>query len=582
MFCFISTRFAVLFSAVFLVFFAILPALMIGSSPEDYGFFKWSIFIYYSSVFSFFVVVFVFLTTLLIHVFLGVGRAWIAAIFISSFLMLSGLMFPLIESDGLLDPAKADANYYNIIYTLILALALTYLSHTKISSVAYVFLGVTILSTFAFNFVHLIKGSGESGGVEEFLTVSGTKNVFVISFDGIPSNVVHHVFEDNQSIKDRFSDFVFYYNAIANAPATNNSIRNELFGNQNYHSFGFDTEASLSEYLNENYASKLPVNFLDNGFSYGYRFSERTLFRGDLAKSNLAPIISEHRYWFDLMVARVFTSYIYSKFNLGNINRYVEGYLLAEKKFGGMSDLITKYQGTESWKAPSLIGFDDYVTFVENLEVDSSVVLAFRQLHFTHTHFPIDFDSNCVMRSTDAEWARSVQNYEGLYEQAICELSQFYDFINRLKEMGIYDNSLIIFKSDHGEPVSYFDSSPHNLMISSHSKWGFNRYQPLLMIKNFNERSDQITLNGSLVTLADLALTTCLAVAKPERCDHFEGLDLLSNFNVDESSNIYLEIVESSSSDYQFDTHRTIQLDRTSGNTLYELLRSSPDVHLSE
>ncbi|WP_267779359.1 hypothetical protein, partial [Vibrio cholerae] len=64
MFCFISTRFAVLFSAVFLVFFAILPALMIGSSPEDYGFFKWSIFIYYSSVFSFFVVVFVFLTTL--------------------------------------------------------------------------------------------------------------------------------------------------------------------------------------------------------------------------------------------------------------------------------------------------------------------------------------------------------------------------------------------------------------------------------------------------------------------------------------------------------------------------------------
>ena len=203
-------------------------------------------------------------------------------------------------------------------------------------------------------------------------------------------------------------------------------------------------------------------------------------------------------------------------------------------------------------------------------------------MHFTHTHFPVDFDEECNIRSSSKEWVESNQNYQGLYNQGICELSQFAHFIDRLKNLSIYDNTLIVLKSDHGDPAKYFLELPHSLKINGHSMWGVNRYMPLLMVKDFNARRDRLEYNKALVGLPDLAQTICHATGAGQ-CDIFNGINLLDFTRGDLAANpdIFIDVVQDEKSSHKFETHKTIRLDRTSGASILELFQNSEEVVLN-
>jgi hypothetical protein len=168
------------------------------------------------------------------------------------------------------------------------------------------------------------------------------------------------------------------------------------------------------------------------------------------------------------------------------------------------------------------------------------------------------------------------QNEKGSYNQTYFALTQFVDLINKLKEIGAYDNSLIIFKSDHGQPTSYYDSYPLNLKINNHQRWGYSRYEPLLMIKDLSRRVNVITEVSDLVTLADLSSTIDAEVYnKGVVSDFSKGLNLLDTIDISKSPLIYMDFVEDSTSNFKFDSHKTHMLDRTKSNTLIDLLRLS-------
>ena len=94
-------------------------------------------------------------------------------------------------------------------------------------------------------------------------------------------------------------------------------------------------------------------------------------------------------------------------------------------------------------------------------------------------------DENCVFRISDKEWMGANQNEQGIIAGAKCGLDKYVELIDKLKDLGVYENTTIIFLSDHGKPVAYYPNSPppHNLKINEHPEYGFDRYQPFLMIK---------------------------------------------------------------------------------------------------
>ncbi|MFQ3323678.1 MAG: hypothetical protein ACI90U_001501 [Pseudomonadales bacterium] len=218
--------------------------------------------------------------------------------------------------------------------------------------------------------------------------------------------------------------------------------------------------------------------------------------------------------------------------------------------------------------------FDSFVSELSVKDVDYSI----RYMHFTFTHFPIDFDENCNYRSDDEQWHKSNQNEQGLKSQATCAVKKWIGFIDKLKELEIYKNSLIVFKSDHGEPASYFSKPPHNTKINGNNKWGYNRYRPTLMIKNFNTSQLRIDIKEELVLLNDLAKTLCEEPGVGVECHQYNGINLFDS-PLETTEPYYLYVPRDSSSSHKHDTHISVKIP-TRKESLLAAMERSPKIKL--
>ena len=103
----------------------------------------------------------------------------------------------------------------------------------------------------------------------------------------------------------------------------------------------------------------------------------------------------------------------------------------------------------------------------------------------------------------------------------------------------------------------YFSDYPDNAILNEHPHLGYNRYRPMLMIKNIGVNKPKITYTDELVLVADIARTICLKVSSASDCSLFPGIDLLGP-SLESDSPYYLNVVKDSHSDYRFDSHITV------------------------
>ena len=69
------------------------------------------------------------------------------------------------------------------------------------------------------------------------------------------------------------------------------------------------------------------------------------------------------------------------------------------------------------------------------------------------------------------------------YEISECLLNKLTGYLEKLKKDGLYENSTIIIKSDHGRERNYYTEYPENITINKNKNFTYGRYNPLLMIK---------------------------------------------------------------------------------------------------
>lgn len=219
-----------------------------------------------------------------------------------------------------------------------------------------------------------------------------------------------------------------------------------------------------------------------------------------------------------------------------------------------------------AWDALNTLQSEELSDLTKKLHI-SDAQRSIRYMHFVHTHFPVDLDENCTYRSDDQEWFDNNQNYQGLTNETHCALRQAANFVDKLKDLGVYNNSLFVIKSDHGAKVSYFSNDPNNNIadgyeINENTEWGYNRYRPLLMIKPYLASNDALTYSNKLVSLGDLAKTLCLHSPKNTKCEQYKGLDLLNSPSPDTAPTLYIDVAKDASSSFDFDSQMTIQVSR--------------------
>jgi hypothetical protein len=498
------------------------------------------------------------------------------------FAIIGGYLLPASSGPGMEDLRSLPINIVHVLVALLAAYALTVLVATSLRQRTY----AAVVAFVAINFVLALPAVGETaqaaGTSDEdrpsIMGLSRDRNILVMSFDGLSRSAVLEVLRDRPDLTRRLRDFTLFAGAGATSPATRASIATSLYGNRDY-KVDHDTEEAL-------WASspdRLITNRLDRAGwivstygEYATEFQDRT--RASSVIGDPPPIGTLAL--LNLGLARSLTSQLVID---GQLGYEVDGlYTNAVAALAGTSARAAmRFSAPHkpSWKEPFSATALDFEAYLGGIKAERSGSVA-HFLHFTHTHFPVELDPECRWAGRDKEWFESHQNRAGLIEQTHCAVGQLADFVDRLRDLGVYDRSLIVLKSDHGEPVEYnAPDSIESFRINGHPRWGYGRYAPLLAIKDFGAREAAMTIDEHPVVLDDLARTLCVAGQIDADCSEYGGYDLRAGeWSGIEASSITMFIVKpDGTSDFRYDTHDAITIRRGSDilESLHQALSSA-------
>ena len=202
---------------------------------------------------------------------------------------------------------------------------------------------------------------------------------------------------------------------------------------------------------------------------------------------------------------------------------------------------------------PSQIGLFEFDLIFNEINLDKNLENVIRMFHFTFSHWPVNVNENC-------EEVEFLENADSNDHESIvikCISQKIITFLSLIKKNKIYNNSMIVIKSDHGKPNyveliynksfietfttktynNYYSNYPYNLKINDSFYWGYGRYKPFLMIKNSNTINEELKTSDKQVFIHDLSATYCNFFYNKNRCTKYNRNNLIENENLFKSYN---------------------------------------------
>ena len=325
----------------------------------------------------------------------------------------------------------------------------------------------------------------------------GKNNLLVISFDGINGNVISDLMdEDNKKI---FKDFYLYPNYTVSFPATLLSISSEL---TNINDLNIISNKDLI--INKNkknlnsiftYGSYNKIFNGKNKIEEGFFYYDNAIFKSNaFLQTVLFPSVSR---WATFIAYNAL-----QKFRNTNVYNYLLK-VLSFDFFKNNQLLVKDYYRISSLEVSQLFNKKNYVN------TNTNNVYFF---HFSFSHWHILFDKNCNYRPMlNQNKNTELQNFQGNVENTKCVLKKIKLIIKSLKENKLYDENTLIFKSDHGKPNGYHNIDLYNQGINNNLRWGIGRYNSFFMIKNINEKKENIKILKNNIGSSFLYNTYCEA-----------------------------------------------------------------------
>jgi hypothetical protein len=516
------------------------------------------------------------LVTMAILVFLGLivvrsivslarGRAAFESTieFVFFFIVVTGFVFPVASSAGMVEASNTDINLIHLAVGLGLASVMALVAHVVAKGRETLYW--MLLLFVALNTGFIVLGEAAlSNDIASATNASSSNSIFVLSFDGIPGSAVSEVLAEDSDLENDFDGFVLYQEVASSSPATSASIAAELLGNQNFK----DRHDTEDEVWNSS-PERLFTNVLA---THGYEVTTYGEYsRNSIDQSHeMRPSTLSGRTASNLLKLSLARSLSRAFVPRGRPANWIEAFLHAPtpSETASETDLISSISDSQSpeWSKDLGMSMIDFYRYVDQLVVDDGPSTA-HFLHFTHTHYPVEIDSECAFRGDDALWYELNQNREGVVAETRCALSQFGFFVDKLRELGIYDQSIVVLKSDHGKPVEYGGPGTiESLAIKEHGLWGYGRYAPFLAIKPRFSEIRGLDRDRTPVLLDDLAKTLCIESGITYDCNQYQGYNIVRESDlIAADAWVTLFVVDSSASDFRFDTHVPVRLTRGEG-----------------
>ena len=162
----------------------------------------------------------------------------------------------------------------------------------------------------------------------------------------------------------------------------------------------------------------------------------------------------------------------------------------------------------------------ELASMVENFKVSTELSKpTFKYLHTMGTHAPHILDANCKLTLNAPSLVLEKYLYyvgkSGHYASEVCATKHFIALLDFLKKNEIYDNTMVLFISDH----SLNDVPPSLDSLGVHPN-------PLILIKDFNSRG-ALRVDNRLMSNADVAGILCDVAMGG--CEGVEG-NILKNY----------------------------------------------------
>ena len=473
-------------------------------------------------------------------------------------IFVTGIFFPVTGGQGpFLNLSLSIDKKYEIILEAILIVLFYFILKKKdkrnyfsrfiyffvLANFVYLLLNIQTLSIFP-SFPH---DNDRAKNSKNTLNEFGKKNLIVLSFDGVSGHKIYEEVINDKNLNQSLKDFKFYKNTISGAPFTNPSINLEINGK---------LKNKDSKNFYENILNKKDLDTSVYG-SYGDYVSD---------KNNVTKHGELNEYTFHFDINKFFHSY-----GIGSVGRWSSPLgiffiqpIFYQKIYKDIINLvaqkdINKLNPFELIKTPYYIDLYEYNMIFDNVTLNENLNNVIRMYHFTFSHWPILINENCEeVPSLNGKYVSSE------HEQILlkCISKKIIKFLKNLKTKKIYNNSMIVIKSDHGKPNyaqtfysekildvfkkksydKYYKKYPYTQKINNSFYWGFGRYKSFILIKDQNQTKDEIEISDNQVFLHDLSATYCNFFYNSKECNYLDKNNLTKNENqfVKNNYDIYL------------------------------------------
>lgn len=447
--------------------------------------------------------------------------------FIFLWVFFVGFFFPVVGvHDSFLNLNYNIRLQYILLFKVIFVTFLVfYFEKSKYKKIFYKFISIYILMNFLYLFSYVIifnKVQNYSKKIQFF----GKNNLIVLSLDGISDLKMNKKIQSDEAFKNILKDFKFYKNVTASWPATTNSLNAEL--NEKI----FFSEQKLVDRLSNLRKKNSILN--DKNFN--------TIVYGSYLRfvNNDDRIVFQSKYknYGKSFEANIF----FQRVVIGSLGRWGTPYLvnLSQKKivylsiFKNLMNLISLEFSNQhnpfnhNFYTEEMLTMYEFDEIFDDTKYDKNLDNIIRMYHFNFSHYPVRLDENC-----NEVKELKIELY--LQEEIAieCISKKIIKFLNVLKKEGIYNDSFVVIKSDHGKPNGYYKEYPYGLTINNSEHWGYGRYKPFILIKDKNRIKNEIEISGKHVFISDLANTYCNYLKDKNSCDQkFFG----NNLSLDEKT----------------------------------------------
>jgi hypothetical protein len=292
-----------------------------------------------------------------------------------------------------------------------------------------------------------------TGDVRQKYVLSRNQNVIIIVLDAFQSDIFQQVIDREPELKDVFEDFVYFRNAVSGFRQSFPSVPNMLTATW------FDNSRPMWEYVRDAYSgdSSLPRFLTRQGFrSEVYEHKAGMYYHPEIVTNakvtaefaHASPEIMRN---IDVTLFRYlphfFKRLVYNN-QLWLLSRWfaqpdveAPGAETPGDVYHSLEDRpLAPYFNREAMKKLSNVREANSILTLTRTGHDAPV---FKFYHMLGTHLPIRMDR-------DFNYVEPEETREALNEMSVGVIRMVDLILNRFRELGIYEEALIILTADHG------------------------------------------------------------------------------------------------------------------------------------